>query len=390
MIKVAFIINHEWKGVLHYLKNLIYAISRFDSNIEVFVILGYKTDKKIIDMFSSNSKIIYTSILDRKTISWFIYKIIHKFTGSHNLLSDILKKNKIDIVSHSAIIGKNLPYKVINFIPDFQHIHLTEMFSEKDLAFRNKSYMDILKNSDLTILSSNDSYNDCKIFAKHLIQKVRVLPFVSQTDENVFISNNFEEIEQKYSFNGKFFFLPNQFWKHKNHMVVFKAVKLLKSRGFNILVLCSGQMYDNRNIMFMNEITEYIEQNGLNENIKLLGLIDYKDVLFLIRNSISVINPSLFEGWSSTVEEAKSIGKNLILSNINIHIEQNPPETIYFNPKDEYELSNILLEKWLNNNGGPDCNLEEQAKISLNKRTFEFAMNYKNIIQELSNDFNKN
>ena len=41
-------------------------------------------------------------------------------------------------------------------------------------------------------------------------------------------------------------------------------------------------------------------------------------------HSVAVINPSEFEGRSSTVEQAKSLGKQVILSNIKIHKEQKP------------------------------------------------------------------
>ena len=73
-----------------------------------------------------------------------------------------------------------------------------------------------------------------------------------------------------------------------------------------------------------------------------MGEIPYNDVLQLIKNSVAVINPSFFEGWSSTVEESKSINKLIILSNINVHLEQNPKHAIYFNPKNEIELASVM------------------------------------------------
>jgi glycosyltransferase involved in cell wall biosynthesis len=38
--------------------------------------------------------------------------------------------------------------------------------------------------------------------------------------------------------------------------------------------------------------------------------------------SDALINPSLFEGWSTTVEEARALGVPLILSDLAIHREQ--------------------------------------------------------------------
>ncbi len=38
--------------------------------------------------------------------------------------------------------------------------------------------------------------------------------------------------------------------------------------------------------------------------------------------STALINPSQFEGWSTTVEEAKSLGVKMLLSDLEVHKEQ--------------------------------------------------------------------
>ena len=40
------------------------------------------------------------------------------------------------------------------------------------------------------------------------------------------------------------------------------------------------------------------------------------------------------------------MGKKIILSNIGVHIEQNPKRGIYFNVNDFYKLSSILVKVW--------------------------------------------
>ena len=57
---------------------------------------------------------------------------------------------------------------------------------------------------------------------------------------------------------------------------------------------------------------------------KILGVVPYNDLLSLMAYSIAVINPSKSEGWSSTVEQAKSYGKMILLSDLDVHLEQNP------------------------------------------------------------------
>jgi glycosyltransferase involved in cell wall biosynthesis len=245
--------------------------------------------------------------------------------------------------------------------------------------------MNMAKESDLIIFSSNDSYKDFKNFAPEYFYKGRILHFVVIPDSNIYNEDNNlkEDIEKKYGIKGKYFYIPNQFWKHKNHTVVFEAVKILKNQGFDITIVCTGYMNDYRHTNYVKECQEYVKSNDLENNVYFLGLVEYKEVQFLFRNAVSVINPSLFEGWSTTVEEAKSIGKNIILSDIPVHREQNPPEGVYFNPKNPQELAEILKEKWLNSNGGPDYKLEEKAGQALPNRTKDFALAYQDIVLEL-------
>ena len=75
-------------------------------------------------------------------------------------------------------------------------------------------------------------------------------------------------------------------------------------------------------INYSDDLVKYVRQNKMSNNVKFLGEIPYSHVLELIKSSIAVINPSFFEGWSSTVEECKSINKTIILSNIDVHLEQ--------------------------------------------------------------------
>ncbi len=191
-------------------------------------------------------------------------------------------------------------------------------------------------------MSSNSAKEDFKINHLDYIDKVRVVHFVSQPSNKKSSPDN---NSNKY-ISGKFFYLPNQFWAHKNHIIVFKALKILKEKGIDIQLVTSGLMQDYRKNNHIEPLLSFVKENNLSDNIKFLGLIPYVDVLQLIKDSIAVINPSLFEGWSSTVEESKSVGKLVILSNILVHIEQSPRNSKYFDPNNEQELALILEQVW--------------------------------------------
>ena len=178
---------------------------------------------------------------------------------------------------------------------------------------------------------------------------------------------------QKYEIKDDFFYIPNQFWKHKNHMMIFEAINDLKKDGIEINVVCTGYLGDYRNKTYIDDAREFIKSNNLEDNIKLLGLVDYEDVFALIKFSKAVINPSLFEGWSSTVEECKSVGKNMILSDLDVHKEQYS-NAVFFE-RDSAESLKEVLKFYKTEN---ESNLEP-----LDVRTKKFANIYVSVCKEV-------
>ena len=382
MIRVGFIgaVSKEWMGGLNYFKNLLYAISTYEQKeLEIFVFVGKKTDSEIKNMFKKYATVIEDSVFDRKSLKWLFSKLEYKMFKTNYILESILKKYAIQVLSHASILGLNT-VKTINWIPDFQHLHLPNMFSQKEIKSRNESFLKLIKNSDKIVLSSYDALNDFKNFAPKYETKVDVLQFVSQADQQYFILKKQDEeiLRKKYELARDFFYIPNQFWRHKNHMLVFKVVKTLVDEGNNICIVCTGYLKDYRNKDYIEEIHHFIKTNKLEKNIILLGLIDYEDVFGLIKFSKAVINPSLFEGWSSTVEECKSVEKNMILSNLAVHKEQYPNAT-FFQKNSEESLKNILLTY--------DFQKVNQIESNLERRTKEFSKKYLAIVKGiLKND----
>ena len=79
-------------------------------------------------------------------------------------------------------------------------------------------------------------------------------------------------------------------------------------------------------------------------NFRYLGMIPLDHVYALLRMSTALINPSSFEGWSTTVEEAKSFGVPMILSDIDVHREQTGGTARYFGIDDPDSLADHLSD----------------------------------------------
>ena len=75
-----------------------------------------------------------------------------------------------------------------------------------------------------------------------------------------------------------------------------------------------------------------------------LGFIDRAEQLQLMNYAKAVIQPSLFEGWSTVVEDAKSMNQFVIASDIDVHREQLKNNCRFFSPNDEIALAKIISE----------------------------------------------
>jgi hypothetical protein len=111
----------------------------------------------------------------------------------------------------------------------------------------------------------------------------------------------------------------------------------------------------------MDIILQAISTYGLANQIYLLGLIPKIDQIQLMRHSLAVIQPSLFEGWSTVVEDARCLGKKIILSDIPVHMEQDPPDSVYFDRYSPQQLADLISEWWMNLPSGVNSELENLA-----------------------------
>ncbi len=382
MLRVGIVLNFNkdgWRGGYEYIKNLLYCLKKLPkTKIKPIIITDHIS--KVSDFKDLKPiKIIKTNHVKRTNIYRMFHKILLMLFNKNIFFENFLKKNKIDVMSHFYFLGNKSFIKSLNWIPDFQEINTPEYLDFKKILFRKFNLYLASKHSSKILLSSNTVKKDLKKISKEGYNKsVVIKPFFSIIKKNQLIT--YSKIKKKYNINKNYFFLPNQYWIHKNHFLVLKCLKELKKKNKNLLIVSTGIFNDFRYPEHKSNILNYIKKNNLEKNYKILGIIPFRDLLSLMYYSIALINPSKSEGWSSTVEQGKSYGKMILLSNIKVHKEQAPKRSFYFNPNKTRELSKKLL------NLSNKFNLSEEIKIigkefSKNKiNEMEFAKKYENLI----------
>lgn len=384
VIRVGFILgNVSWQGGVNYYCSLLSAIQSLPSTkIKPVIFIGNNTPA---DDFGSQVEIIRSSTLDKFSFTWWQNKIFNQI-GIHRdfALLALMKSNKIDFVTHNDSLWRGCGIPFMGWIPDFQHVHLPQFFTQKDLSNRNTSFIRMIKKANAVLLSSQDALDDLNIFCPSNKTPTYVLRFVPNLSRDANFPKKTELVE-RYALNQPWFHVPNQFWAHKNHVIIIEALQLLKKQGVDVLVVASGSTKDYRNPEYFNTLLNKIQQFDLVKNFLPVGLIPYEDVVGLMRYSVATINPSLFEGWSTTVEESKAMGKKIILSDIGVHREQNPQRGLYFNPHNAEDLANKIKIALHDYNETDENFFQIKANQLHQENIRRFAENYQEIVLHIVN-----
>lgn len=320
-VGLSYTYNENWIGGTYYIENLVNALNSLNDEEKPHIVLltdSYESFRTAQQKFNYP----YISFQLGSGESNKVFQFLNRATN--RLFKARLFSQKIKgldaVFPYYKSEQQSAAKKKIYWVADFQEHFAPGFFNKDDIASRLQHQQEIQASVEQLIVSSNTAFGHFKsIFPEHTV-KVSVLPFA--VAHPPYQDLDIKPLLEKYQLPPRYFICPNQFWKHKNQLAVLKAVNELKTKGIEITVAFTGNTSDYRNPHYFMELKAFVEQNNLGNNIKFLGFIDRRDQLQLMNNAIAIIQPSLFEGWSTVVEDAKLMNKFLLVSDIEIHREQ--------------------------------------------------------------------
>ncbi len=296
-------------------------------------------------------------------------------------ISRMARRVKADVIFMKGAPLAHFRVPTVCWFPDFQYLHMPEMFPQDILGEYQKDAVITARYATRLMLSSQSALHDFERILPQYLYKVRVVPFAAWMADSVFRADPGRVIGE-YHLPRKFFYLPNQFWQHKNHRMVLDALELALKHDTKITIVASGGLSDFRNPLYPSEVVAEIARRGLRDHFILLGIIPHQDVCALCRASIAIIQPSLFEGWSTSIEEAKSLGKRVIASNLDVHREQNAPGSMFFERHDPEELAGLLIKAYEELMPGPDPMAEATARKDMHERAQIYRKAFMDLLTE--------
>jgi len=276
---------------------------------------------------------------------------------------------------YPVLAPAGLDGKEIFWIPDFQYEYLPHLFPAHELAERRRRAAHIAAQTGILVLSSLMARDDFHRLYPQARVQTRLLRFCSVLPglgENA-------PAKRPVNLPEKYLYLPNQFWAHKDHATAFQAIRLLKERGLTVPLVCTGHENDPRKPDHVPGLKHFVAEHDL--PVHFLGLVPRREQVEIFRHAAAVLQPSRFEGWSTVVEDAKAIGRPLILSDFPVHQEQ-APEAKFYPQGDAEALAAIIEAEWPDLRPGPDYAAEAAAYTRTKERMVEQARTFMSIVTD--------
>jgi glycosyltransferase involved in cell wall biosynthesis len=343
---LIFSYDEEWIAGSYYILNIIHALNTLPEKEKpkICILCKIKADFDYVLKETAYSKLEYLTILEGKYSFWerIINKAFRLLTGANKINKQL--PDSFDMIfpyRDEKFFSKIDQRHKVYWIPDFQEDYFPYFFSDDEFVYRKQYQIYVAVMTKKVVFSSESAKKDFHRLYEYSKCKTYVLPFAVTHPDLTKLS--IEVIKKKYSIDQEYFISPNQFFIHKNHIILLEAIKILKEEGFEVKVLFSGKETDYRQPEYFENLKSFVKEHYLENQVRFLGFIPREDQLMLMKYSIAIIQPSLFEGWSTVIEDAKALNKFIIASDLPVHHEQLKQNVTFFNPKDKEDLMKKML-----------------------------------------------
>lgn len=282
------------------------------------------------------------------------------------LLRILLKLNRIDLLIFTSPSQLPAQLKIPYIMPvhDLQH-RLNPQFPEVSTGGvweeREKLYSSTIPYAEAILVDSETGKEDVLNLYQIDGEKVYVLPFVAPN----YLKEDYTEEELckfrvKYNLPIKFLFYPSNFWPHKNHKSIIKALYQIKEDyREEIPIVFTGSKRVHSSVF--DSIYKLAEEYGLKDQVYYLGYVSAGDIASLYKLADALVMPTFFGPTNIPYMEAFTLGCAVIGSDIRGVKEQIGDAGLLVEPSSPAQLADAILKIW------NDASLRE----TLIKRGFE-------------------
>lgn len=169
--------------------------------------------------------------------------------------------------------------------------------------------------------------------------RIHVVPFPSPRMYESDRSTNVTSVRIRYRLPTNYVFYPAQFWPHKNHVAILRAVKIVRERWGQTIgaVFCGSDRCNNR-----AHIEKTARILGVSDLIQFLGFVPAEDLVGLYQGAHALVFSSYFGPDNLPPLEAFAAGCPVIASDVPGAREQLGDAAMFFAPSDAEQLAHRI------------------------------------------------
>ncbi len=405
-MKIAFYINPsnlKAGGIFSYSIGILKLLISSAEVDKIYLIHSGDQRKYFEEYFTGKVDPVLVDRDDRLTalsysVSYFLYDIYSiykdylKTPGRLGFLKDIsnllnpylrvLKKLNVDLLHVPVQFAPvyEAPFPVITTMHDLQEFHYPEFFPPAERLHRAINCKKALEKSNHVIVSfSHIKYDVLKYFE---IGEDRISICPPPFAEEWFSKKTFtakDELIKKFALPDKFILYPAATWKHKNHTALIEAVSVLRKKGIDVSLICTGNKTE-----FYNLLKKQADDLGLSDYVKFLGIIDEEDLIGLFKLAGAVVIPTLYEAGSGPMYEAMRYGTPVLASNVTSLPDSMGDDRFIFNPKNIQEMSK-LIERILTDDNFREDNINNSKQRIESFKQYNYSKNFIDVYKKVLN-----
>ena len=286
------------------------------------------------------------------------------------------------ICPYPTLAGRHmkLPYVVV--IHDLMHRYDTvERHPWKEKVFRDVVYKQGAQGSILTVVSSEWSKRELHRLYGIPLDKIRVVPESAPPYLREYKEMTGSEVDlilERFKLPRRYVFYPAQFWRHKNHVGLLKALHRIKKEYQTevpaVFVGARKQAF--------TEVMSLANELGLAGQITYLGYVSDKEIVALYKRAAALVMPSLFNASSIPVVEALALGTPCLCANIAPLPEQVGGAGLLFNPHDETDIAEKVWRIWTDDSLRHDLLAKGSERVRERYGPDAFARRWRAIVRE--------
>jgi len=239
-----------------------------------------------------------------------------------------------------------LPYALpVNFLAavhDLMHRyerHFPEVSSKGRYVFRESHYKALTRAATGVLVDSNvGKRHVCESYAIEP-DRVHVLPYLAP--DYIYSAAAAPRKRSPYSLPGKYFFYPAQFWQHKNHLTLIRALAQARESCPDMALVLAGAKKNG-----YDDVAREVERLGLQDAVLFLGYVLDADIPPLYQGARALVMPTCFGPTNIPPLEALVLGCPVAVSNIYGMPEQLGDAALLFDPMSTDGLAQTMVRLW--------------------------------------------